>query len=77
MEERFHVVIYVNKNVLLYVSVMKIVPINVLIVIALKNVVKFVLIVRKIVQLDVFIQNAKKIVVNYVKENPVIKDVIN
>ena len=67
---------YANKNALLSVYEVKTALLNVLIVNALKNVMKFVLIAKKNVQLDVSIKNVIKFVMNYVIENPAMKDVI-
>jgi hypothetical protein len=54
VEEFSLVVMYANKNVLLNVYAVKTALLNVLIVNALKNVMKFVLIVKKNAQLDLF-----------------------
>jgi hypothetical protein len=55
VEEFSLVVMYANKNVLLNVYAAKTALLNVLIVNALKNVMKFALIVKKNAQLDVSI----------------------
>lgn len=67
---------YASKNALLSVYAVKTALLNVLIVNALRNVMKFVLIAKKNVQLDVSIKNVIKFVMNYVIENPAMKDVI-
>jgi hypothetical protein len=65
----------VNKNVRLNASVKKIVQIYAHMDIAPKNVAKFVWIVQKNANLNVPILNVRNYAVNYVIENPVIKDV--